>query len=139
MAVFINEELAKIEGYYCGYCNKFYAPDEIKKTYTVEVIGKQITIKDEEISCTECGYHSDLEKFDPKAWTNLAALIQARYNGKAWIKVPIYDSENDIFPKSHKTVRTVEEVEEIADWYCIEVVKATIDEFDLMDVEVEFQ
>ena len=139
MAIYINEELKGIKGYYCGYCDEFHTEEEIKKTYTVEVIGDNAKIIEVEKACAECGKSIDLEEFEPEWWSHLASLVKARYNGKVWIKVPLYDSENDMFPKAYKTVRTVEEVEELAGRYCIEVVRATIDEFDLMDIEVEFE
>ena len=134
----INEELKNIKGFCCYHCEKFYTYEEIKRTYTVEAIGNTYNIIKEEKTCPECGHYSDLEEFTPEEWTSLAGLIKARYRHNVWIKVPIYNSDNDIFPVAYKTVSTVEEVEELAGRYCIEVVKATIDEFDLMDVEVDF-
>lgn len=134
----INENLQSIKGYYCNYCNKFYTEEQIKKTYTVEVIGDNIKIKEVEISCPECGHHSDLEDFYAKEWTPLAALIEAHYKGKVWIKIPIYDDDNATFPTAYKTVHSVREVELYAGRLCVEVLKASIDEFDLMDVEVDF-
>lgn len=135
----INNELRSIKGYYCDYCGKFHTAEEMKTTYTVEVVGKSITITDKKMSCPTCGEFKDLEEFDPDLWSHLVALIQTRYKDKVWFKVPLYDSKDEIFPKAFKTVRTPEEVEKIADWYCVEVVKATTDEFGLMDVEVELQ
>jgi hypothetical protein len=137
----INEEMRAVKGYYCGYCNKFYNPEEVKKTYTVEVVGKKVLAKTCHITCPQgCdkNHAEDWEEFDPEYWSHLAAMIQKKYKDATWFKVPIYDNENDLFPVAYKTVRTVEEVEEIAGRYCVEVIRATIDEFDLVDVEVEF-
>jgi hypothetical protein len=134
----INEELKNIKGYYCGYCNKFHRPDEIKKTYTVEVIGKNITIKDKSISCPEGCKPYDFEEFNPEWWTHLAAMLNKKYKGAVWIKCPVYKNPSDISPVGYKTVRTTEEVEALAGRLCVEVVKATVDEFGLVDVEVDF-
>lgn len=134
----INERLKGIKGFYCYHCEKFYTYEEIKRTYTVEVIGNTYNITKEEETCPECGHYSDLEEFTSEDWMPLAGLIKARYQNHVWIKVPIYNSDNDTFPVGYKTVHTVEEAEELAGNYCIEVVTASVDEFDLMDVEVEF-
>lgn len=139
MTPIISRALKEVKGYYCNHCGKFYAPEEIKKILTIEVVGDAITITDTVTTCPECDRRPDLEEFDPSYWSHLAALVQARHKGCVWFKVPIYDSKNDLFPVAYKTVHTVEEVEEIADWYCIEVVSAIIDEFGLLDIEVELQ
>jgi hypothetical protein len=113
--------------------------EEVKKTYKVEVVGKVATITDEGISCPECSHHiNDFEEFQPEWWSHLSAMVNKKYKGAVWIKCPIYDNDNDTFPVAYKTVRTTEEVEELAGRLCIDVVKASIDEFGLVDIEVDF-
>lgn len=134
----INEKLKNIKGYYCNCCETFYTYEEIKRTYTVEAIGNTYNVIKEELTCSECGNHSDLEEFTPEDWSPLAGLVNARYKDSTWIKVPIYDNDNDLFPVAYKTVRTTQEVEELAGWYCIEVKNAFLGEFDILTIEVEF-
>lgn len=134
----INQTLKDIKGYYCGYCNKFHSMNEVKKTYTVEFIGKQVTIKDLTISCPNNCKPYDFEEFEPQWWSHLAAMVDKKYRGAVWIKVPIYDDDNADFPVAYKTVRTTEQVEELAGKLCIDVISASIDEFGLVDIEVDF-
>ena len=136
----INETLKTIKGYYCGYCDKFYNSHEVKKTYTVEVIGSNITIKNKEISCPDgCHKPMDFEEFNPEWWTHLSAMVQKKYADAVWVKVPIYNNQNDLFPVSYVTVRDVRLVEGLSDGLFIKVVKASIDEFGLVDIEVDFE
>lgn len=137
----ISDNLKAVKGYYCGYCNKFYNPSEVKKTYTVEVVGNKVLTKTCKITCPlgcEKDHADDWEEFNPEYWTHLAAMITKKYQGAVWFKVPIYDKKDDLFPVAYKTVRTVEEVEEIAGWYCVEIISASMDEFGLIDIEVDF-
>lgn len=136
----INETLKAVKGYYCGYCDKFYNPQEVKKTYTIEVIGSNITIKNKEISCPNgCHNPADFEEFNPEWWTHLAAMVQKKYADAVWVKVPIYESINNPIPTSYVTVRDVRLVEGLSDGLFIKVVNASIDEFGLVDIEVDFE
>ena len=133
----INDNLEKVQGYYCNWCNRFTRPAGLKKTYTVEVIGKKITIKDIKTACPYCDSNRELEEFNPSWWSHLVAFAEVACPDALWVKVPIYNSNSDPLPVAYKTVRTAREAEALAGRYCLEVTKATLDEFDLLDVEVE--
>lgn len=139
----LNEQLKEVKGYYCNYCNKFYAPEEVKRTYNIEVIGEGVNAKilkyEYAIKCPEgCDGRDEFEEFNPNLWSHLVAYIEAKHSDRLTFKVPIYANDTDTTPIEYKYCTTVEEVEQIAGRLCVEVVKTTLDLFEFLDVEVDF-
>lgn len=138
----ICEELRQVRGYYCNECGKFYALHEVKKTYNIEVIGEGVNakiLKYEYVEKCPCGCREvEFEEFNPEWWTHLVAYIQATNPSRATYKVPLYAKDTDTIPIAHEYCTTVDEVEQIAGRLCVEVVKASLDIFGFLDVEVDF-
>lgn len=139
----VNENLKEIKGYYCNYCNKFYTTDEVKRVYNIEVVGEGVNTKclkyECVIKCPEgCDGRDEFEEFNPNFWSHLVAYIEAKHSDRLTFKVPIYANDSDTTPIKYEYCTTVEEVERIARRLCVEVVKASLDCFEFLDVEVDF-
>lgn len=139
----VNENLKEVKGYYCNYCNKFYTPDEVKRVYNIEVVGEGVNAKCLKYECTikcpeGCDGRDEFEEFNPNFWSHLVAYIEAKHSDRLTFKVPLYANDTDTSPMGYKYCSTVDEVERIAGRLFVEVVKASLDEFEFLYVEVDF-
>lgn len=113
-------------GYYCNYCGKFYKSEEIKHRYIVETLGEwggqPATYKSHTMLCPECDEDGELEVFNYMLWSHLVAYIEAT-DTAVEINYPLFDRETNGETYGYGTTTSCDLVEEIADWYCIEVLK----------------
>lgn len=127
------------KGYYCNYCGKYF--ENVKHRYIVETIGEwegqPATYKTHDILCPECSEDGELEPFDYMMWSHLVAYVEAT-DRAIEIKYPLFDRETNGETYGYGTTTSCELLEEIADWYCIEVVKVEEVDGEIL-VEVDFQ
>ena len=118
--------LETVGGYYCNTCDIYHRNNEMIHRYTVETLGEwcgqPATEKVHEILCPRCRDGEELEEFDPFQWTHLRAYKKATEEKMVFI-FPLFDHANTGETYGWEGTDSVEELEEIADLYCIEVLK----------------
>lgn len=134
-------ELINAKGYYCNMCDTYHAPNELKHRYTLESLGEwdgnNAAITKHEIICPTCDHDDELEPFDLRLWSHLRAYHLAK-NVPMVFKYPLFDRETNGVTYGYAETLSCEVLEEIADWYCIEVVKVEKINEDIV-VTVDFQ
>lgn len=135
------EEFMTAKGYYCNMCDTYHHLHEIKHRYVVECVGEwdgrnHRTIE-HAIICPTCNDYDELEFFDRKCWSHLVAYQRA--TGLPLVfEYPIFDRENNGPTLGYKRATTAEKVEEIADWYCIDVESIRFENDEII-VRIEYQ
>lgn len=134
--------LITARGYYCNMCDTYHDQSETLHRYTVETLGEwcgqPATIKHEETLCPNC-YHGadDLETFDAYAWTHLRAYREATDTPMTFV-YPLFDRATDGETYGFDSTTSADELEEIADNYCIEVLNIEEQNGEIV-VTVDFQ
>lgn len=129
------------KGYYCYMCDTYHAPDEMLHRYTIETVGEwcgqPATEKSHEMLCPNCNHTDEIEEFDPFMWSHLRAYKEATETLMTFV-YPLFDRDTDGPTYGFDRTTSYDELEEIADRYCIEVL--TIEEQDgEIVVTVDFQ
>ena len=134
------KNLIMANGYYCGRCDTYHETDEMKHRYTIETVGEwqgqPVEYTHHEMFCPKCNNDDEIEEFSPYLWSHLKAYHLGR-DVPMTFKYPLFDRETNGPTYGHGETLSAEIVEELADWYCIEVEK--IEEIDgEIVVTVEF-
>lgn len=118
------QRLITANGYFCNYCDTYHENSEMRHRYVIEVVGewdgKPVEPTTHEIICPECGREDEHEPFEHMLWSHLRAYHIAK-NVPMTFKYPLFDRETDGPTVGHGMTLSVDTLEELADWYCIEV------------------
>lgn len=118
------QRLITANGYYCNMCDTYHENSEMRHRYVIEVVGewdgKPVEPTTHEIICPECGREDEHEPFQYLFWSHLRAYHIAK-NVPMTFKYPLFDRETDGPTVGHGMTLSVDTLEELADWYCIEV------------------
>lgn len=119
------QRLITANGYYCNYCDTYRDNSEMRHRYIIEITGewdgKPVEPTAHDVICPECGCDDvDLEPFNYKIWSHLRAYHLAKKIPMTF-KYPLFDRETEGPTTDYGEVLSVEVLEELADWYCIEV------------------
>lgn len=132
--------LMNANGYYCNSCDTYHDSEEMKHRYIIETIGEWCGQPAEEshheVYCPECN-DEDLETFSYMLWSHLRAYHFAK-DLPMTFKYPLFDRETNGPTTGYAETLSADILEEIADWYCIEVVKIEEVDGDIV-VTVDFQ
>ena len=135
------EKLLTAKGYYCNMCDTYHAPDEMLHRYTLETLGEWCgqlaTTKSHEVLCPNCNHTDEIEEFDPFMGSHLVAY-QAATDTPMTFAYPLFDRATNGETYGYSTTTSVEELEQIADWYCIEVLDIESVEGNIV-IRVDFQ
>lgn len=127
-------------GYYCNMCDTYHETKEMRHRYFIESIGEwngQTAEKfHHEVACPECGHMDELEPFSYTDWSHLRAYFLAK-DVPMVFRYPIFDRETNGPTTGHCETLSVDVLEELAGWYCIEVEKVE-DTAEGIVVTVEF-
>ena len=133
--------LINATGYYCNRCDTYHTNEEMKHRYTIETVGEwngqPATYTNHEIICPKCGRNDEWEKFDKMSWSHIVAYLEAM-NEAVEFRYPLFDRETSGPTYGYATTTSHELVEELADWYCIEVEKVELIDGETV-ITVEFQ
>lgn len=135
----IYQNFITANGYYCNWCDKYHDNETMLHRATVEYIGEYqnqaVRTINRETLCPECK-HDDIEIFDPMQWSHLKAYLE-KNTLPLVINYPLFDRDT-LEETGRAEATTAQEVEEYADWYCIEVNDIRFnDDRDIIVVTVE--
>lgn len=119
------QRLITANGYYCNYCDAYHENSEMRYRYVIEVVGewdgKPVKPTAHEVICPKCGCDGDdLEPFEYLLWSHLRAYYIAK-DIPMTFRYPLFDKETDGPTMGYGKTLSVEVLEELAEWYCIEV------------------
>jgi hypothetical protein len=137
-------ELTNANGFYCNYCDKYTAYDDMihryESEYRGEYCGQQALEYIHSLKCPNCHRDTeddDVEEFDYMQWTHLKAYVNAMDVINIQVKYPKVDEfTNETI--GYGITDDFENLEDIADYYCIEVLSVELLD-DMIEVEVDFQ
>lgn len=136
-AIYTN--LMSAGGYYCDWCNEYYAKSLHRVTveYIGEYQGQAVNETHHEILCPKCK-HDELCDFNPMEWMPLCAYLKKNPTPLVF-RYPVYDDiETNEEPLTYMETTDLEEVEKAADKWCVEIVSIDYkEERDEIIVEVE--
>lgn len=119
-------KLISANGYYCNMCDTYHDNEEMKHRYFVETVGEwngqPANDFRHEIICPECGHGDELENFNYLYWSHLRAYHLTK-DVPMTFKYPLFDRETNGPTTGYDETPSVDELEKLADWYCIEVEK----------------
>lgn len=134
-------KLTNAQGYYCAMCDSYHEIGNIKHRYTIETLGEwngeNATIIAHEMECPTCRHDDEWEKFNYMNWSHLRAFQEATKIPMIF-RYPLFDRATNGETYDHEQTTSAEKIEEIADWYCIEIVKVELIE-GTITVTVDFQ
>jgi hypothetical protein len=134
-------KLMTATGYYCNMCDTYHTDNDIKHRYTVESVGvwdgSNGVIVAHEIECPTCRHDDELEKFDAFQWSHLRAFHKATGMPMTFT-YPLFDRDTDGPTYGYAETASVDELERIADLYCIDVLSFSEADGDIK-VLVDFQ
>lgn len=135
------EKLLTAKGYYCEMCDTYHTDNDIKHRYTVESVGvwdgSNGVVVAHEMECPTCHHDDEFVDFDRTMWSHLRAYKEATATPMTFV-YPLFDRATDGPTYGFDRTTSHDELEEIADRYCIEVL--TIEERDgEIVVTVDFQ
>ena len=118
------------KGYYCGHCDAYIPEDKMRRTYSFEVLGRWDGVLPQDVQedmyCPACREGDELEEFYPLYWSHLRAYCIEEGDPIVFM-CPVFDRATNGVTTGWEQVDTIDEVERLSDWYCIEVVRFTED------------
>lgn len=134
-------KLMTAKGYYCNMCDTYHTDNDIKHRYTLECVGvwdgSNGVVVAHEMECPTCRHDDEFEDFDCNLWSHLRAYRIATDTPMRFV-YPLFDRATDGPTYGYDYTPNPDELEEIADRYCIDVL--TIEEQDgEIVVTVDFQ
>lgn len=135
------EKLMSATGYYCNICDTYHTSNDIKHRYTVESVGEwngsNGVVVAHEMECPICRHNDELEDFDAFQWSHLRAYRIATDTPMRFM-YPLFDRDTDGPTYGYDYTTSPDELEKIADWYCIEVLTIKEQDGEIV-VTVDFQ